>query len=57
LPLILVVNIAGINITDKGFYLEYKDLPEEISFSSENTNIKQSNYHIANIRFENIKNH
>ncbi|CAG8782044.1 20965_t:CDS:2, partial [Gigaspora rosea] len=28
----LQVNIAGINITDEGLYLEYKDLPEEISF-------------------------
>ncbi|CAG8461465.1 9879_t:CDS:10 [Dentiscutata heterogama] len=32
LPLVLVVNVAGINITDEGFYLESKDLPEEISF-------------------------
>ncbi|CAG8729031.1 7549_t:CDS:1, partial [Dentiscutata heterogama] len=41
LPLNLVVNIAVINITDEGFYLEYKDLLEEISFSSEDANIKQ----------------
>ncbi|CAG8652827.1 25008_t:CDS:2, partial [Gigaspora rosea] len=41
LPLILVVNVAGINITDEGFYLECKDLPEEISFPSEDANIKQ----------------
>ncbi|CAG8760193.1 9017_t:CDS:2 [Gigaspora margarita] len=67
LPLILVVNVAGINITNEGLYLECKNLLEEISFSSENANIKQryrlmgasfcdSNYYIADVRFENIKN-
>ncbi|CAG8712719.1 46447_t:CDS:2 [Gigaspora margarita] len=67
LPLILVVNVAGINITDKGFYLEYKDLLEEISFPSEDAYIKQKyrlmrasfcdgNYHVANVHFENVKN-
>ncbi|CAG8630146.1 21867_t:CDS:2 [Gigaspora margarita] len=35
LPLILVINITGISITDKGTYLENKDLLEEINFPSE----------------------
>ncbi|CAG8766089.1 16567_t:CDS:2, partial [Gigaspora rosea] len=67
LPLILVINVAGINITDKGAYLENKDLPEEIDFPSENINIKQryrlievsfcdGNHHIADVGFENVKN-
>ncbi|CAG8761569.1 18250_t:CDS:2, partial [Gigaspora margarita] len=34
------INVAGINITDEGFYLESKDLPEEISFP-EDIHIKQ----------------
>ncbi|CAG8761229.1 836_t:CDS:2, partial [Gigaspora rosea] len=66
LPLILVVNVTGINITNEGFYLESKDLLEEISFP-EDVHIKQryylmgasfcnSNYHIADVRFENVKN-
>ncbi|RIB07442.1 hypothetical protein C2G38_2274242 [Gigaspora rosea] len=66
LPLILVVNVAGINITDEGFYLECKDLPEEISFPSEDAYIKQryrlmgasfcnSNHHVADVCFENVK--
>ncbi|RIB13746.1 hypothetical protein C2G38_2196937 [Gigaspora rosea] len=57
---------AGINITDEEFYLESKDLPEEISFP-EDVHIKQryrfigasfcdSNHHIADVRFENVKN-
>ncbi|CAG8832425.1 6870_t:CDS:2, partial [Gigaspora margarita] len=57
-----------INITDEGFYLECKDLLEEISFHLEDAYIKQryhligalfcdSNHHIADIRFENVKNY
>ncbi|CAG8752080.1 10385_t:CDS:2, partial [Gigaspora rosea] len=41
LPLILVINVASISITDEGTYLENKDLPEEINFPSEDINIKQ----------------
>ncbi|CAG8854731.1 6873_t:CDS:2, partial [Gigaspora margarita] len=66
LPLILVVNVAGINITDEGLFLESKDLPEEISFP-EDVHIKQryhlmgasfcdGNHHVADVRFENVKN-
>ncbi|KAF0532586.1 hypothetical protein F8M41_011089 [Gigaspora margarita] len=67
LPLILVINIAGINVTDEGAYLENKDLPEEINFPSENVNIKQryrligvsfcdGSHHIADVHFENVRN-
>ncbi|CAG8850971.1 44980_t:CDS:2, partial [Gigaspora margarita] len=40
LLLIFVVNVAGINITNEGFYLENKDPLEEISFP-EDIHIKQ----------------
>ncbi|RIB20034.1 hypothetical protein C2G38_2180343 [Gigaspora rosea] len=66
LPLILVINITGINITNEGRYLENKDLPEEIEFPSD-VDVKQryrltgvsfcdGNHHIADVRFENVKN-
>ncbi|CAG8442984.1 17291_t:CDS:2, partial [Cetraspora pellucida] len=65
--LVVKINVAGINITDEGFYLKSKDLLEEINFSSENAYIKQryrlmgasfcdDNHHVADVRFENIKN-
>ncbi|CAG8538671.1 23013_t:CDS:2, partial [Cetraspora pellucida] len=41
LPLILVINVVDINITDEGTYLENKDLLEEIDFPSENVDTKQ----------------
>ncbi|CAG8746541.1 22575_t:CDS:2, partial [Gigaspora rosea] len=41
LPLILVINVTGINIIDKEKYLENKDLPEEISFPPDDVHIKQ----------------
>ncbi|CAG8809189.1 2015_t:CDS:2, partial [Gigaspora rosea] len=67
LPLILVINVTGISIIDEETYLENKDIPEEISFPSEDVNIKQryrltgvsfcdDKHYIANIRFENVKN-
>ncbi|CAG8815452.1 16998_t:CDS:2, partial [Gigaspora rosea] len=67
LPLILAINVTGINIIDEEKYLENKDLPEEISFPPDNIHIKQryrltgvsfrnGNHHIADVRFENIKN-
>ncbi|RIB17963.1 hypothetical protein C2G38_2037295 [Gigaspora rosea] len=56
-----------ISIIDEETYLENKDIPEEISFPSEDVNIKQryrltgvsfcdDKHYIANIRFENVKN-
>ncbi|CAG8519967.1 43748_t:CDS:2, partial [Gigaspora margarita] len=67
LPLILVVNVAGININDERFYLESKNLPEEIMFPLKDTYIKQryrlmgasfcdGSHHVADVRFENVKN-
>ncbi|KAF0459945.1 hypothetical protein F8M41_000641 [Gigaspora margarita] len=61
------LKVARINITDERFYLECKDLPEEISFPSEDAYIKQryrlmgasfcdGNHHVADVCFENIKN-
>ncbi|CAG8485917.1 25024_t:CDS:2, partial [Gigaspora rosea] len=55
-----------ININDERFYLESKDLPEEIRFPLKDT-LKQryrlmgvsfcnSNHHVADVRFENVKN-
>ncbi|CAG8518132.1 3961_t:CDS:2, partial [Gigaspora rosea] len=38
LPLILVINVTGISITDEEIYLENKDLPEEIDFPSNGVN-------------------
>ncbi|CAG8627082.1 26970_t:CDS:2 [Gigaspora margarita] len=35
------INIAGVNTNNEGFYLESKDLPEEIKFPLKDTNIKQ----------------
>ncbi|RIB05330.1 hypothetical protein C2G38_2219907 [Gigaspora rosea] len=57
----------SISINDNRTYLENKDLPEEIDFSSEDVNIKQryhltgvsfcdGNHHIADVRLENVKN-
>ncbi|CAG8713220.1 18185_t:CDS:2 [Gigaspora rosea] len=67
LPLILVINVIGININDDRAYLENKDLPEEINFLSEDVNIRQryrlmgvsfcdGNYYIADVRLKNVKN-
>ncbi|CAG8705795.1 14717_t:CDS:2, partial [Gigaspora margarita] len=67
LPLILVINVAGINVTDERAYLENKDLPKEIDFPLENVNIKQryrltgvsfcdGSHHIADVCFENVRN-
>ncbi|RIB17636.1 hypothetical protein C2G38_2037571 [Gigaspora rosea] len=50
LPLILVINVTGISITDEEIYLENKDLPEEIDFPSNGVNKNKD------VHFENVKN-
>ncbi|CAG8786211.1 4852_t:CDS:2, partial [Gigaspora rosea] len=67
LLLILAINVTGISINEEGIYLKNKDLPEEISFPPDDEQKKQryrltdvsfcnSNHHVADIHFENIKN-
>ncbi|RIB00060.1 hypothetical protein C2G38_2235799, partial [Gigaspora rosea] len=67
LPLILAINVTGISINEEGICFENKDLLEEISFPPDDEQKKQryhltgvsfcnSNHHVADIHFENIKN-
>jgi len=35
LPLVLVINVTGVNVINEGRCLQNKDLPEEISFPLE----------------------
>ncbi|CAG8642470.1 20157_t:CDS:2, partial [Gigaspora margarita] len=57
----------SISINNNKTYLENKDLPEKINFSSEDVNIRQryrltrvsfcdGNHHIADVHLENVKN-